>query len=100
MSVPFSVRLDDDLKQRVDLLCKITERSNAYVTTKALEEYLARNQWKAEAIKKTKKAAKAGEFISQDTMMAWANSLGTDSPLPAPENDTFIYSNTISIQTA
>lgn len=90
MSAPFSIRLDDELKQKVNALCEITERSKAYVTTKALEEYLARNQWKAEAIKQAKQDAKTGEFISQDAMMAWANSLGTDSPLPEPENDTFI----------
>lgn len=89
MSSPFSVRIDDDLKQQVDELCAVTERSKAYVTTKALEEYLARNQWKAKAIKTAKQAAQQGEFISQEAMMDWANALGTDNPLPAPQNDAF-----------
>lgn len=90
-SAPFSFRIDNQLKQQVDELCELTERSKAYVATKALEEYVSRHKWKAEAIKKAKAEAQKGEFISQDAMMQWANALGTDNELPAPEVDTFVH---------
>ena len=70
-------------------ICDLTERSKAYITSKAIEEYVERNRWKVEALKKAKQEAEKGEFISHDAMGAWINSLGTDEELPAPEVDIF-----------
>lgn len=88
-STPFSIRIDDTVRDQLEKICDITERSKAYVTSKAIEEYIERNSWKVEALKRAKAEAEKGEFISHQAMGEWINSLGTDDELPAPEIDVF-----------
>jgi RHH-type rel operon transcriptional repressor/antitoxin RelB len=88
-STPFSIRIEDEVRDKLEKICTLTERSKAYITSKAIEEYVERNSWKVEALKQAKKEAAKGEFISHDAMGEWINSLGTDNELPAPEVDTF-----------
>lgn len=88
-SVPFSVRIDDALKKRIDHLCDLTDRSQGFVASKALEEYLERYQWKIEALKRAKEEADKGEFISHDSMLSWVESIGTDEEKTAPTPDIF-----------
>lgn len=88
-STPFSIRIDDSIRSELEKICELTDRSKAYITSKAIEEYVARNSWKVEALKKAKQEADKGEFISHEAMGAWINSLGTDQELPAPEVDIF-----------
>lgn len=88
-STPFSIRIEDELRDKLEKICTLTERSKAYITSKAIEEYVERNSWKVEALKQAKKEATKGEFISHQAMSDWINSLGTDNELPAPEADIF-----------
>lgn len=88
-STPFSIRIDDGIRAELEKICDLTERSKAYITAKAIEEYVSRNSWKVEALKKAKQEADKGEFISHEAMGAWINSLGTDQALSAPEVDIF-----------
>jgi RHH-type rel operon transcriptional repressor/antitoxin RelB len=88
-STPFSIRIEDEVRDKLEQICTLTERSKAYITSKAIEEYVERNSWKVEALKQAKKEAAKGEFISHDAMGEWINSLGTDNELPAPEVDIF-----------
>lgn len=86
-STSFSARIDDGIRAELEKICDLTDRSKAYITARAIEEYVSRNSWKVEALKKAKQEANQGEFISHQAMDAWINSLGTDQALPAPEID-------------
>lgn len=88
-TTPFSVRIDDSVRDKLEKICALTDRSKAYITAKAIEEYVERNSWKVQALKQAKAMADEGEFISHDAMTAWADSLGTDAPLPDPVVDVF-----------
>jgi RHH-type rel operon transcriptional repressor/antitoxin RelB len=88
-TTPFSIRIDDSVRDQLEKICDLTERSKAYVTSKAIEEYVERNSWKVEALKRAKTEAEKGEFISHQAMGEWINSLGTDDELPAPSVDVF-----------
>jgi RHH-type rel operon transcriptional repressor/antitoxin RelB len=88
-TTPFSIRIDDSVRSQLEKICDLTERSKAYVTSKAIEEYVERNGWKVEALKRAKAEAEKGEFISHEAMGEWINSLGTDDELPAPSVDVF-----------
>ena len=88
-STPFSIRIDDRIRTELEEICELTDRSKAYITSKAIEEYVAHNSWKVESLKKAKHEADKGEFISHEVMGAWIHSLGTDHELPAPETDIF-----------
>jgi predicted transcriptional regulator len=86
---PFSVRIDDSVREKLEKICDLTDRSKAYITSKAITEYVERNAWKVEALKQAKKEAEKGEFISHQAMGEWINSLGTDKELAPPEIDVF-----------
>ena len=88
-STPFSIRIEDEVRDKLEKICTLTERSKAYITSKAIEEYVERNSWKVEALKQAKKEAAKGEFISHEAMGDWINSLSTESEPPAPETDVF-----------
>jgi predicted transcriptional regulator len=88
-TTPFSIRVDDSVRVQLEKICDLTERSKAYVTSKAIEEYVERNSWKVEALKRAKAESEKGEFISHEAMGDWINSLGTDDELPAPSVDVF-----------
>jgi RHH-type rel operon transcriptional repressor/antitoxin RelB len=88
-STPFSIRIEDEVRDKLEKICTLTERSKAYITSKAIEEYVERNSWKVEALKQAKKEAAKGEFISHDAMGEWISSLNTESELPTPEADVF-----------
>lgn len=88
-STPFSVRIDDQVREQLEKICDLTDRSKAYITTKAIEEYVARNSWKIQALKKAQEDADKGEFISHNAMKAWVDSLGTENELPDPQVDIF-----------
>ena len=88
-TTPFSIRIDDTVRYELEKICDLTERSKAYITSKAIEEYVERNSWKVTALKQAKLEAEKGEFISHDAMGAWINSLGTDDELSPPNVDIF-----------
>ena len=88
-STPFSIRIEDEVRDKLEQICTLTERSKAYITSKAIEEYVERNGWKVEALKQAKKEAAKGEFISHQAMGDWIDSLGSENELPAPDVDIF-----------
>lgn len=94
MSVsPFSVRLDEDLKSRLEKQAELENRSSAFIVQKALEGYLgARDRFYRE-IDAAFAEAEKGVFISQEAMHRWMDSWGTDNELPPPEPDIFPAGN-------
>jgi predicted transcriptional regulator len=86
-----SVRVPDALNEQLDLLSKSTKRSKSYIAGQALEQYVARNAWKAAAIQEAIKEADKGVFISHEAMLAWVDSLGTEAELEPPEPDVFLH---------
>jgi len=90
-SNPFSIRIEDEdeVRDKLEQICTLTERSKAYITSKAIEEYVERNGWKVEALKQAKKEAEKGEFISHQAMGEWIDSLASENELPTPEADIF-----------
>ena len=46
-----TIRLPEDIKTRLERLAKATERTKAYLAAKAIEDYLATQEWQILAIK-------------------------------------------------
>ena len=88
-TTPFSIRIDDSVREDLEKICDLTERSKAYITNKAIEEYVERNSWKVEALKRAKQEAEEGKFISHEAMGSWINSLDSDDEIEAPDIDIF-----------
>jgi len=78
-TIPFTMRLDEDIKRELEAEAKLADRSASYIATKAIKEI-------QEAIAEADK----GAFISEEKMTEWFESLGTDNELPEPEPDVFL----------
>jgi RHH-type rel operon transcriptional repressor/antitoxin RelB len=90
----FSMRISDDLKKSLETISKISHRSQSQIATKAIAEYVARNEWKLKAIQEAKKEADKGVFVSQEAVIDWLDSWDSENELPAPEADVFPNSQT------
>jgi len=85
----FSLRLPEDLKNSLETISKISHRSQSQIASKAIAEYIERNEWKLKAIQEAKKEANKGVFISQKSVIDWLDTWGSEEELQAPEADVF-----------
>lgn len=58
-----SVRLPEDLAERLETLAKSTDRSKSYLAACAVEEYLGVQEWQVSAIREGIAAAGKGEVV-------------------------------------
>jgi predicted transcriptional regulator len=86
-STVLSVRISEALKEQLDSLARSTKRSRAYLAAEALDDYLGKNAWRAKELHASLAEADKGVFISHEAMLAWADSLGSDAELAAPQPD-------------
>lgn len=79
-----TAHIPEELAEKVDRYAKSMERSRGWIVKQALAEWVT---WEEEKIRRTREAladVDAGRLIEHEDMVAWANSLGTDNPLPPP----------------
>ena len=89
-TVPFSVRLDEDVKARLEKEASLLDRSSGYLAQKAIEGFLDYKEQFRNELKMLIAEADKGVFISEEAMMAWMESWDTDHELPPPEPDVFL----------
>ncbi len=88
-SPPFSVRLSDEIKSRLEKEAERVDRSAGYLVQKAIEEFLdARDFFRSEMEAAIAEADK-GVFISGEAVHKWMDSWDTENELPPPEPDIF-----------
>ena len=61
-----TVRLEPDLRQRLDGLAKALRRSRSFVASEAIREYVQVNEWQIEETRKALAEADRGEFASPE----------------------------------
>ena len=88
-TIPFSLRLDSEVKIQLEQEAKQADRSASYIVIKAIKEYLSVREYKKRAIQKAIEEADKGEFISHESVKVWMESLGTENELPRPNPDVF-----------
>ena len=89
-TIPFSLRLDSELKAQLDIEAQEHDRSASYIATKAIKSYLQARKYKRNAIDESVKRADKGVFVSQEKVSEWMDSWGTDNELPKPTPDIFL----------
>ncbi|WP_020210956.1 CopG family ribbon-helix-helix protein [Gilvimarinus chinensis] len=73
MSTTMTIRLEPELKQRLDQLAEATHRSKSFLATEALRDFIELNEWQIQEIKEAFKEADNGEFASdQDVKRTFA----------------------------
>jgi predicted transcriptional regulator len=88
-SVSFPLRLEPELKDRLEAAAKNEDRSTVEVASDAIEAYLDAQEFKRSEIEKALIEADKGVFISQEAMHRWIDSWDTENELPPPEPDIF-----------
>lgn len=68
MSTTMTIRLDPGLKNRLEQLAKITDRSKSYLAAEAIREFIELNEWQLREIEQAVKEADNGEFASEQSL--------------------------------
>lgn len=89
MASPTSLKLDDELKSRVQHLAEVRRRSSHWIMREAIAQYVEREE-KREALRRQTLDAwdefqATGRHVTGDEVEKWLSSWGTDDELPAPE---------------
>lgn len=88
-TVPFSIRLDETIRARLEKEAVLEDRSASYIVQKVVNHYLdGRDRFRQEMEAAIAEADK-GVFISGEAMHRWIESWDTDNELPPPEPDIF-----------
>lgn len=79
-----TAHIPEELAEKVDGYAKSMERSRAWIVKQALANWV---DWEEEKTRLSLEALEEADRIGtipHEDMVAWANSLGTDNPLPPP----------------
>jgi len=72
MSTTMTIRLEDEVKDRLDRLAESTQRSKSYLAAEAIREFVENNEWQIAEVRAALKEAEAGEFVSETDVAALA----------------------------
>ena len=72
MSTTMTVRLDDDVKDRLDHLAEATNRSKSYLAAEAIRSFVEINEWQVQETKAALAEAKAGDLATDKEVQALA----------------------------
>ncbi len=84
-----SLKIDDDLKRRVQGLAGLQDRSAHWIMREAIRQYVereeAREDFKREALASWTAYRETGRHLSGAEVGAWLNSWGSESKTEVPE---------------
>ena len=86
-STPYSIRLDDDLREALEREARAEDRPAAQLAVRAIRDMLAAKAAKREALAAAMAEAEKGVFISSDAVNAWLDSWDSPEELPVPQPD-------------
>jgi RHH-type transcriptional regulator, rel operon repressor / antitoxin RelB len=72
MSSTMTLRIDDEVKERLERLADATQRSKSFLAAEAIRAYVETNEWQIGEIRKAVKESNAGDFASEADVRALA----------------------------
>jgi predicted transcriptional regulator len=72
------------MADKVGLIAERMERSKAWIVKQALADWIAREEEQDRLTREALADVGAGHVIDHQAVLAWADSLDSDQPLPAP----------------
>jgi predicted transcriptional regulator len=72
MSTTMTIRIEDDIKDRLDRLAESTQRSKSFLAAEAIREFVEHNEWQICEIRAAVKEANSGDFASERDVAALA----------------------------
>ena len=75
MTTTMTVRLDEEVKSRLEKISSVTNRSKSFLASEAIKEFVENNEWQLEEIQAALLEADAGDFATdksvQKTFEKW-----------------------------
>jgi RHH-type transcriptional regulator, rel operon repressor / antitoxin RelB len=84
-STTFTVRVEPDVKKRLEKLAKSTGRTRSFLAAQALNEYLDANEWQVAGVKRAIVSLDRGEGVSHKDVKDWVNSWDRKNEQPVPK---------------
>ncbi len=72
MSTTMTIRLEDEVRDRLDQLAEATQRSKSFLAAEAIRAYFETNEWQIREIRAALQEADAGNFASDKDVAALA----------------------------
>lgn len=69
MSTTMTIRLEPELKQRLDQLAEVTHRSKSFLAVEALRDFVELNEWQLQETNMAIKEADDGDFASSQSVV-------------------------------
>jgi predicted transcriptional regulator len=85
MSTLLSIRVKDELKEKLESLAEATQRSKSFLATEALERYIELESWQVAHVEEGMKQADEGLVVPGEDVDRWLASWGTAKELPPPK---------------
>ena len=84
-----SIKIDDDLKDRVQHLAGLRQRSAHWIMREAITQYVAREEaresFKQEALASWATYQETGRHLTGQEVRVWLNTWGAEAETPIPE---------------
>ena len=77
-STTMTIRLESEIKSRLDKLSAATRRSKSFLAAEAVREFVEVNEWQIEEVRMAVKEADAGDFASDKEVRAVFNKWGVN----------------------
>ncbi|MBK8973349.1 MAG: CopG family ribbon-helix-helix protein [Hahellaceae bacterium] len=79
MSTTMTIRLEPELKQRLDQLAEATQRSKSFLATEAIRDFIELNEWQIQEIKAALNEADREDFATDEAVGMTFNKWGVDA---------------------
>ena len=79
MSTTMTIRLEPDLKERLNQLAEATQRSNSFLAAEALRDFFELNEWQIEEIASAVNEADNGDFARDEDVKKTFSKWGVDA---------------------
>jgi RHH-type transcriptional regulator, rel operon repressor / antitoxin RelB len=84
-STTFTVRVEPEIKKRLEKLAKSTGRTRSYLAAEALNEYLDVNEWQVAGIKRAVASLDRGAGVTHKEVKDWVSSWDRKRERPVPK---------------
>lgn len=80
----FTVHVPLPLADKIDRMATRLERSRGWIMKQALSAWIDQEEERSRLTREALADVDVGSIVDHQAVQAWANSLGTETPLPLP----------------
>jgi predicted transcriptional regulator len=85
MTETLSIRIDREMKKRLDALAKRSRRSKSFLAAEAIAAYVESEEWQLGELQAGIAELDAGQAVSHDKVSKWLKSWGKPGETKAPK---------------